>query len=153
MNQSTLETAANAVRASFPRGKAIIWYNEATAPVTRQKDSCGNPCADFRIPDALDWFSVDAYHMDGFEANWVHDHVKGFYDAHIFPNLTAQQKVMLVPGSFGSSVNHYPNGTFVCNNTCYDDMCARDAVDFFSWGTTDDPWGTLETLSASTAGN
>ena len=146
MNQSTLEYAINAVRATFPRGQAILWYNEASGPLTRQKDGCRTFCTDFRIPEALDWFSVDLYHMDGYEANWVRDHVRGFYEAHIFPNLSAQQQVMLVPGSFGSNVNHYPNGTYVCNKTCYDDMCARDAVDFFSWASTDErvaavmPW-------------
>ena len=75
--------------------------------------------------------------MDGFETGWVKDNVRAFYDLYIFPNLTAQQQVMLVPGSFGSNVNHYPNGTYVCNKTCYDDMCARDAVDFFSWANAD----------------
>ena len=28
-----LETAANAVRADFPRGSAILWYNEAGGPL------------------------------------------------------------------------------------------------------------------------
>ena len=58
------------------------------------------------------------------------EHVGGFYEKNIFPNLTASQKVMLVPGSFGSDVNHYPNGTEICNRTCYDAMCAKDAEDF-----------------------
>ena len=35
-----------------------------------------------------------------------------------------------MPGSFGSDVNHYPNGTEICNRTCYDVMCAKDAEDF-----------------------
>ena len=53
---------------------------------------------------------------------------------------------MLVPGSYGSDVNHYPNGTYVCNRACYDAMVAHDAADFHQWATTDDriaaimPW-------------
>ena len=48
------------------------------------------------------------------------------------------QRAILVPGSFGSDVNHFPNGTYVCNRSCYDDMCARDADDFYAWASTDD---------------
>ena len=62
--------------------------------------------------------------------NWVNDSVTTFYDEYIYPLLTPTQKVMLVPGSFGSDVNHYPNGTEICNRTCYDVMCAQDAEDF-----------------------
>lgn len=44
---------------------------------------------------------------------------------------------MLVPGSFGSNVNHYPNGTFVCDKACYDAMCSHDAADFAAWAAAD----------------
>jgi hypothetical protein len=79
--------------------------------------------------------------MDGTVSGWVDANVKSFYETYIFPNITAEQQVrscgnarvrssglfscadldrcvlqvMLVPGSFGSNVNHYPNGTYVCN--------------------------------------
>ena len=36
-------------------------------------------------------------------------------------------------GAYGSHVNHYPNGTYVCDNHCYDTMCAKDAVDYYTW--------------------
>jgi hypothetical protein len=45
---------------------------------------------------------------------------------------------MLVPGAFGSHVNHYPNGTYICDNNCYDQMCAQDAHDFYTWAKADD---------------
>jgi hypothetical protein len=66
--------------------------------------------------------------MDGYVEGWVDAHVRKIYTTQIYPNLTADQKVMLVPGSFGSNVNHYPNGTFICDNSCYDKMCAVSVV-------------------------
>ncbi len=75
--------------------------------------------------------------MDGAVDGWVDKWVRGFYESWIFPNLTASQRVILVPGSFGSDVNHFPNGTFVCDRDCYDDMVAHDARDFYAWATTD----------------
>ena len=93
---------------------------------------------DVKIPPELDWFSVDIYHMDGYASGWVDAHVKSYYEKWIFPNISSAQKALLVPGSFGSDVNHYPNGTYVCDKSCYDDMCARDAGDFYAWASTDD---------------
>jgi hypothetical protein len=34
-------------------------------------------------------------------------------------------------GAFGSNVNHFPNGTVICDRECYDNMCAQDAQDFY----------------------
>lgn len=132
-----LTIVANTIRASFPRGTAVLWYNEATPPIAGDYDSCGNTNLGFRIPTALDWFSTDIYHMDGTVSGWVDANVKSFYETYIFPNITAEQQVMLVPGSFGSNVNHYPNGTYVCNKACYDAMCAYDAADFATWAGSD----------------
>ena len=81
--------------------------------------------------------TVDIYHMDGYESGWVDAHVKSYYEKYIFPNISSMQKAILVPGSFGSDVNHFPNGSYVCNKSCYDDMCARDADDFYAWASTD----------------
>ena len=56
------------------------------------------------------------------------------------------QKALLVPGSFGSDANRYPNGTYVCDRTCYDTMIAHDAIDYAAWAEKDDrvaavmPW-------------
>ena len=77
------------------------------------------------------------YHFDGPVDNWVRDHVRRLYEDFIYPNLTKHQKVLLVPGAFGSHLNHYPNGTQVCDNDCYDKMCAKDAVDFYAWAKSD----------------
>jgi hypothetical protein len=135
LDPSNLTVVANAVRASFPT--AILWYNEATPPLASNVDSCGHNNLNYSIPEALDIISTDIYHMDGAATGWVVSHVKPFYETYIFPRLGAQQRVMLVPGSFGSDVNHYPNGTYVCDRHCYDQMCALDADEFYAWAEQD----------------
>lgn len=146
---ANLTVAANAVRAAFPRGTATLWYNEAAITgffSHNGQDSCGNTVTDYAIPPALDLFSVDIYHMDGEVDGWVDTWVRGYYEKWIYPNMTADQHAILVPGSFGSDVNHFPNGTYVCNRSCYEAMCSHDAADFVSWAASDDlvagifPW-------------
>ena len=135
---SNLTLVADALRLLCPRESCVIWYNEAAVFHTPAfTDSCGNKVTDYLIPSALDWFSTDVYHMNGAVSGWVKEWVGGYYDSWIFPNLTSIQKVVLVPGSFGSDVNHYPNGTYVCDRDCYDDMVSNDAVDFAAWGAND----------------
>ena len=131
---------ANTVRASFPRGEAVIWYNEAcffSGPRSGWHNGAHKPVPDYTIPEAIDWFSIDQYHMDGPVPGWVQAHVEPWYQRNIYPNLTKYQSVMVVPGAFGSNVNHYPNGTFICDNACYDKMCAQDAGDFYEWARRD----------------
>ena len=137
LSPTNLTVAADTVRATFPRGAAIIWYNEATPPLEHDIDSCGHTKLGYSIPPSLDWFSTDIYHVDGIVAGWVASNVRSFFETKIYPRLAAGQLVMLVPGSFGSDVNHYPNGTYVCDRACYDRMCAFDASDFFAWASTD----------------
>ena len=75
--------------------------------------------------------------MNGKVPGWAQTYVETWYKINIYPNLTDDQQVMLVPGAFGSNVNHYPNGTYICDNACYDRMCAQDASDFYEWATSD----------------
>ena len=150
---SAIRTAVATIRQSFPAGEAIIWYNEAAMDLSNApKDSCGKRHPDFTIPPQLDWFSVDIYHMDGVVDGWVSSHVKTYYEKHIFPNITGpNQKAVLVPGSFGSHVNHN------CNKSCYDIMISHDAVDFAEWAVTDPRiaavmpwnWGGCKTCNGS----
>jgi hypothetical protein len=131
---------ADAVRTSFPRGSAVIWYNEAcffSGPRANWKNGANSNVSDYTIPASLDWFSIDQYHMDGPVDGWVDKHPRAWYEQNIYPNMTADQKVILVPGAFGSHVNHYPNGTIVCDNHCYDEMCSKDAADYYAWGKSD----------------
>ena len=130
-----LQQAVNAARAALP-ANAIIWQNEA-AMIQAPHDTCGNTWAEYRIPTNLTWFSVDIYHMNGYVEGWVNSSVRAYYEKHIFPNLTDSQRAVLVPGAFGSDVNHYPNGTYVCDRACYDDMLSRDAYDFAAWAMAD----------------
>ena len=133
-----LTIAANAVRSSFPPSSgAILWYNEATPPLQFDYDGCGHKNVNFSIPLALDIFSTDLYHMNGPVVGWVENNVKSFYETYIYPRLSSSQKVMLVPGSFGSTANIYPNGSYICDQHCYDVMCALDANDFYTWAQAD----------------
>lgn len=134
---SNLTIVADAVRASFPRGSAVVWYNEATPPIASKIDSCGHKVPDYAVPSSLDWFSTDIYHYEGEVDGWVNSFVRTFYEKQIYPILPAGVKVVLVPGAFGSDVNHYPNGTYICNRSCYDVMCAHDAEDFVVWAKAD----------------
>ena len=134
LDPANLTLVANAVREVCPRPGCIVWYNEAAVFHTPAfTDSCGNAVTGYAIPQALDWFSTDIYHVDGTIPGWVDAHVRAFYELWIFPNLTSTQSVALVPGSFGSNVNHYPNGTYVCDVGCYDQMISHDAADFAAW--------------------
>ena len=82
--------------------------------------------------------SIDMYHLDGPVENWVKDHARKFYQANIYPNLTEHQKVLLIPGAFGSVFNRLPNnGSYICDLVCYDKMCAKDAADFYDWAKSD----------------
>eukprot|EP00658_Telonema_sp_P-2_P080002 TRINITY_DN7880_c0_g1_i3.p1 TRINITY_DN7880_c0_g1~~TRINITY_DN7880_c0_g1_i3.p1 ORF type:complete len:300 (-),score=65.43 TRINITY_DN7880_c0_g1_i3:370-1269(-) len=147
MSDEDLHQGVDAVRAAFPRENGtIIWQNEAAMRPPTYTDHCGRPHLSYKIPEGLDWYSVDIYHMDGASNGWVNNQVEGYYNKFIFPNLTANQRVAVVPGFFGSDVNHFPNGTYVCNRTCYDAMCALDAGGFWSWAQRDErvaaifPW-------------
>jgi hypothetical protein len=97
----------------------------------------GDDSANYTIPAAIDWMSIDTYHYDGPVDDWVRDNVRKIYQDMIYPNLTENQKVLLVPGAFGSDVNKNPNGSYICDRMCYDKMCAKDAVDFYDWAKSD----------------
>ena len=134
---------ANTVRAAFPRGTtgtgAVIWSNEAcffSGPRAGWKNAKKQDVSDYTIPAALDWFSIDQYHMNGPVKGWPQAHVKVWcgheqgaprrrcslrnrslsliihpimhpwigcqhcrYETNIYPNLTTDQRVMLVPGA------------------------------------------------------
>ena len=134
---ANLTAAVAAARASLPRGSATIWMNEA-AMIQAAHNVCNRTeIFEYVIPPGLDWFSVDIYHMDGPVTGWVDAHVRSYYEKYIFPNLTSVQKAALVPGAFGSDVNHFPNGTYVCDRQCYDQAGVADAADFERWAMAD----------------
>ena len=49
---------------------------------------------------------LSRYHFDGVVKNWVADNVQTFYKQYVTPLLHAGQKLVLVPASFSSDVNH-----------------------------------------------
>jgi hypothetical protein len=51
---SNLSACARAMRAAFPRGSAILWYNEDSGAPTKKG---------YRVPPEMDWFSIDLYDM------------------------------------------------------------------------------------------
>jgi hypothetical protein len=136
-----LAAGAAEIRSHFPRGSAVIWYNEASGPLDPTsrwrvprpwgKAICPEIHANYSIPAALDWFSVDIYDRKN-SRNFVTSQVKDFYEANIYPHLSAEQRTVLVPGSFGC------NSTMpTCDTTAYDSQCTRDAHDFIAWATAD----------------
>eukprot|EP01046_Picozoa_sp_COSAG06_P015638 COSAG06_NODE_1009_length_11087_cov_48.043866_3_plen_421_part_00 len=52
--QSNLSAGAKAMRKAFPRGSAILWYNE---------DSGAPRKPGYRVPPEMDWYSIDLYDM------------------------------------------------------------------------------------------
>jgi hypothetical protein len=85
-----LSAGAAELRSHFPRGSAIIWYNEASGPldptsrwrVSRPwgKANCPEIRDDYKIPAALDWFSVDIYRsLSSSDSRWVTSAVRSFY--------------------------------------------------------------------------
>jgi len=69
---SNVSAAADAVRSSFPRGQAIIYYNEAFPPFVDQKMwhyNCPNSSTMElqypSVPNSLDWISIDYYPDEG----------------------------------------------------------------------------------------
>lgn len=124
----SLATAASLVKKTFPR--AIVWENEAT-PVLSEGVDYHHQKRNFSVvPSAIDFISVDMYHMDGPSDGFVAT-VKKFYETYIYPKMNSHQRAWLVPGSFESQVNP------VCDEACYDTMCALDATNFVAWAKVD----------------
>lgn len=117
------------IKSSFP--SAITWYNEAGSAVEKGTNKCGETVKYF-WHGSVDWLSVDKYHHDGKVDNWVRDHIKSFYNEHMFPMMTLPtQKVLLVPASFSSKLNSK------CDGSCYDELVTHDAKDYAAWAKTD----------------
>ncbi len=121
LNAAQIATAADAIRATFPRGSAVIYYNEGHRKID----------ASLKIPSSIDWFSVDFYHFDGPQADFVSSQVKPLYDRFIFPKLAPGQQVALVPGAFSSAKN--PS----CSAACYDRMNSMDVAHYDAWAQVD----------------
>ena len=139
-----LSTVAAELCSHFPRGSAIIWYNEASGPLDPTsrwrvpmpwgKADCLEIRDDCLIPAALDWFSVDIrfYHSLSDDSKWITSAVRSFYEKIIFTHLSPEQRVVLIPGNFGCN-----KSKSTCNATAYDAQSSRDASDFIAWARAD----------------
>eukprot|EP01116_Phalansterium_solitarium_P005425 TRINITY_DN1703_c0_g1_i1.p1 TRINITY_DN1703_c0_g1~~TRINITY_DN1703_c0_g1_i1.p1 ORF type:complete len:312 (-),score=16.40 TRINITY_DN1703_c0_g1_i1:33-968(-) len=141
---SDLILASNQIRTDYPH--SFIWENEAV-PVFQclptQTPNCTDgpwpACCDYAkrpiikngvaIPPALSAVSIDMY---SWNPNWnLIAEVQAYYKQYLYPGLLANQSVFLVPGSAAST--HNP----ICNVSCYDELCARDAQAFYEWAQAD----------------
>ena len=138
LNPNDLNTAIKLVRDNFT--DSIIYTNEATAPISSNKNYCGKNVNYTKISSYLDWFSIDMYHFDGVNNDFVSS-VEQFYNKYVYPVMNlSHQYALSVPGSFASDYNSN------CNESCYDQMCAVDANNFYEWALKDEqiiginPW-------------
>ena len=136
-----IEKAAGAARQACSEG-TIIFYNEAAHVALWDN---------FTIAPSLSHVSFDIYHMEPMRMGmdpfdlctpdpstpaWAKviaplqtcaAMVEAFYTRLVYPKMTERQRALLVPGAFASV--HNP----LCDEACYDHMCAQDAWDFFHW--------------------
>lgn len=106
MSFAELQQYATAVRATFPRGSAVIYTNAAwptlLPTMPGQPQALGTlgavPDANLwqRVPDALDWFSVDVYPNEA--------SLQGAYNmlhSWVAPKLQPHHRLVLVPPFYG----------------------------------------------------
>ena len=133
-----LNTAVKLVRDSFTN--STIYTNEAFPPLSEGINYCGDNITYTQISPYLDWFSIDMYHWNGVDNSFV-SKVQTFYDDYVYPIMNlSHQYALTVPGSYASD---YDSG---CNISCFDEMCAVDANNFYQWALNDEriiginPW-------------
>jgi hypothetical protein len=128
---SALLEVVNLLRAKFPRGSAILWYNEAAnfadLPL---RDNCGVDHTDFAVPAALDWFSTD---NNGLPPHLIPvNATRTLYESKLYPMLSPIQRTVLVPGAYGSTTP-----LAGCNESCFDDWFAKGAEAYYEWAKQD----------------
>lgn len=129
-----LSAAVDLVRGDLPRGKAILTYNEAW-PVFALNDgdksegglwqwNCDTgggahnatpapgmaPVRYPRVPDGLDWLSLDYYPAEGTVAGTIK-----LFQSRIYPNMSKVQKIMFVPPGYSSNTAASRN-SLCCSN-------------------------------------
>ena len=114
---SNLSAAVDTVRASLPRGKAILYYNEAYPVLSNSVCDSGG---DFHhkwvdisypsVPEGLDWVSLDYYPDEGTLAG-----TRKLFEQHLYPKMADHQSALYVPPAYG------------CNNaTCSNQLCCNN---------------------------
>jgi hypothetical protein len=67
-----------------------------------------------RVPDAIDWISLDFYRMDS--TAWLTPEAQ--YTASVYPKMNPNQRAMQVPQAFGRTND-------VCGATCYSNVSEK----------------------------
>lgn len=132
---TNLSAAVDLVRTDLPRGKAILTYNEAYPVFTLglpERDgglwqwNCDTgggthpprPAPGManvsypRVPEGLDWLSLDYYPSEGTVAG-----VARLFREQIYPKMSAAQKVMFVPPGYGADTPAHSNQLCCSNST------------------------------------
>eukprot|EP00937_MAST-01D_sp_MAST-1D-sp2_P004940 g4940.t1 len=118
---STVVTMANTIRNSFPRGSAIIFANE-----------CGGLYGDGkRVPDAIDWISLDHYRKDT-KPGFIDTIRKDYYEKLVYPIMGDHQKVGIIP-----QAGHPRDNEEVCDDKCMAEVELQDAKDAVDWAQKD----------------
>eukprot|EP00040_Diaphanoeca_grandis_P027324 m.155225 g.155225 ORF g.155225 m.155225 type:complete len:347 (+) comp30931_c0_seq6:115-1155(+) len=155
-----ISAAVDMVRSDLPRGKAILYYNEAYPVFTDgQCDQQGDFKPAFRrnysypsVPTGLDWVSIDYYPDEGTAAG-----VQPLFEKYIYPKMTTDQRVLFVPPAYGSGKNITVGNQLCCSNKTRDGSnppcngncslaLAQWAVTIYDWARADpkviglNPW-------------
>jgi len=134
LSVDALTTAANTVRATWPDG--IIYWNEANKVILKGENFFGEPVNLPAIPSAVDWVSYDYYKLD--QHAWT-DPMRD-YPIYLYSKMSANQKALVVPGSYGSNVNPH----FSLQQ--YEQFMFQNAWAYYQWTLQDDriiginPW-------------
>ena len=108
-------TMIDTIRATFSKGKAIIWINE-----------CGSTFREHSMPANADWVSLDHYRSSKDE-DYI-GKVKNDYDEAIFKKLHDGQRVVVIPG-----VGHPKDNFKICDDKCTAALELKDAKDMVEW--------------------
>ena len=126
VSYANITAAANLVRASLGK-EAIIYFNEAFPPfddIGMWNSSCGPEIALLsegggipRIPDNVDWISIDYYPNEGTFAG-----TQRIYRERLYPLMAPHQRVLFVPPAYSCSNGSSPafNDRFCCSNSTRD---------------------------------
>jgi len=90
-------TMADTIRATFPRGTAIIYANECGSTFFCDDDESNGPCYKDKVPDSIDWISIDKYHKKIKDNVPFVDKLRSKYEQYIYPKLNSHQKVAVSP--------------------------------------------------------
>jgi hypothetical protein len=124
-------TIIDTVRATFPRGTAIIYANDF---VCRELHCTthGKPCPCIEhIPPALDWISSATYRTNS-SSGFIGSVIRAGYEDHIYPKLHPHQKVAVIP-----SIGNDGSDDSFCDDACMARIELQDAKDTVEWARND----------------